>query len=232
MTYQNGAVIERVDRDSNHYSEVGLRDSEITHRIANSLSLLASSISLRARQVSKQSGPMSSAEVSTLLDEISARITSVAHLHRDISTRPEAAHLDLNAHLRKLCGDLIAAVAQPGQFELRHDDAGACAIKTDVLLPICMIVIEVVTNALKYSHPSGVRGVITIGCRHEADDSVLIEVADDGIGLPEGFDPATDGGLGSHTIRLLARQLDADTAFVPRPIGTCFRLRLPASTVG
>ncbi len=229
MTYQNGVTHENAEQEPSLILEQSLYTSEVAHRIANSLSILASSVSNRARHLSKQRQSMSIEEVSLLLNEISARIAAVGKLHRDIATQPEAAHLDLNEHLWKLCDSLIAALAQPGQFELLRGATATCAIETDKVLPVCMIVAELVTNALKYAHPTGVRGRLVIGCRREADGSVIVEVADDGVGLPDGFDPTADGGLGSRTVRLLAKQLGAEVSFVSRPIGLCVELRLPAS---
>ncbi len=231
MAYQNGTAQEKMSPGLHLHSSEHLYTSEVTHRIANSLSLLASSISLRARQFSKQQRSLNGEEVSLVLNEISSRIAAIGQLHRDLAKQPDAAHLDLNEHLRKLCESLIEAVAQPGQFELTQSAIGSCAIKTDKILPICMIVTEIVTNSLKYAHPAGVRGKLAIGCHRNADGSAVIEVADDGVGLPEGFDPLADGGLGSQTVRLLARRLGAEISFDSRPIGLCFRLRLPASMV-
>ena len=231
MATRNGATHEHAGPALYLYSNGNLYTSEVTHRIANSLCLLASTVSLRARHLTKQPRLMSSSEVSHILDEVSARIAAVGQLHREIATQPDAAHLDLNEHLRNLCESIIAAVAQPGQFELLPSETGACAVKTDKILPIAMIVTEAVTNSLKYAHPTGVRGTLQIGCRRDNDGSAIIEVADDGIGLPEGFDPLADGGLGSQTMGILARQLGAEISFIPRPTGLCFRLRLPPSMV-
>ena len=231
MAYQNGTAQEHSSPALHLHSSKDLYTSEVTHRVANSLCLLASTVSLRARHVAKQPRLMTSCEVSRVLDEISAQIAAVGQLHRDIATQPDAAHLDLNDHLRRLCESIIAAVAQPGQFELLPSMARACAVKTDKILPICMIVTEAVTNSLKYAHPTGVRGTLEVGCRRDADGSAVIEIADDGIGLPEDFDPLADGGLGSRTMAILARQLGAEIRYISRPIGLCFQLRLPPAMV-
>jgi len=71
-----------------------------------------------------------------------------------------------------------------------------------------------------------------VGCHRDADESLFVEVADDGIGLPDGFDIAVDGGIGAKTIRLLARQIGADIEFDSSGIGVEFALRLPQSELG
>jgi two-component sensor histidine kinase len=173
---------------------------------------------------------MRSNEVSIVLNEIGARIAAVGHLHRNLAVRPEGLEFDLNQHLWNLCEGLIAALAQAGQFELLPSATGPCAIGTDKVLSVSLIVTEIVTNSLKYAHPAGVPGRIWLGCHRQADGSVIVEVADDGVGLPEGFDPEADGSLGSQTVALLAEKLEAKVMIVPRPIGLCLRLCLPPST--
>lgn len=207
------------------------RSGEADHRIANSFSLLAGAVSNHARQLSKQQRMISSSEVSQILSEVSSRIAAVGQLHRELATQPDAMHIDLNEHLWNLCDALIGALAPRGQFILIPAEKTACVIRADKVLPVCLIVTEVVTNALKYVHPTGVRGSLMIGCRYDDDGSVLVEVADDGVGLPDGFDPVADGGIGSRTVGLLARKLEAEVAYLPQPIGLCFQLRLPASAV-
>lgn len=162
-----------------------------------------------------------------MLGEISARIASVAWLHRFLSEEPDADCLDLNDHLHELCEGLVEALADPERVTLARTGSGECAVASVDVVPLCLIVTEAVTNSLKYAHPAGVRGKLSVGCRKGDDGGLIVEVADDGVGLPEDFDAATGGGIGSRTIRVLARQLDATTEYVSGPCGLTFRLRLP-----
>ena len=57
--------------------------------------------------------------------------------------------------------------------------------------------------------------------------SVYVEVEDDGVGLPENFDPWRDGGLGFEIIRGLSQQLGAKLLFDSDGIGLRVRLMVP-----
>jgi two-component sensor histidine kinase len=59
---------------------------------------------------------------------------------------------------------------------------------------------------------------------------LVIEVADDGVGLPEDFDPNTSESTGMVLMRNLAEQLSARLEFEQPPIGLCVRLELPPSS--
>ncbi len=61
-------------------------------------------------------------------------------------------------------------------------------------LPLGFIVVEFFTNAVKYAHPSGVTGMLSVACRH-GNGSITVDVADDGVGLPDGFNRMVSGGL-------------------------------------
>jgi two-component sensor histidine kinase len=201
--------------------------AEANHRIANNLALLSSSISIRANEVARRSESLNGEEVSLLLAEVGARISTVAWLHRFLSKAPGGDTVDLNDHLGELAETLISALSEPKRTRLIKTGENACVVATGQVVPLSLIVTEVVTNSLKYSHPSGIAGTIAIGCRRQNDGSLVVEVADDGVGLPEGFDPTTDGGIGARTIRVLARQLSADCDFDSTPLGLRFILRVP-----
>jgi two-component sensor histidine kinase len=206
--------------------------SEANHRICNNLSLLASSVSIRAAHLARQDELIESHDVATMLYEVSARIATVGQLHRLLSKSPEKSEIDLRESLRELCETLISALSGPEGTELIWAASGECIVTSAHVLPLCLIVTEVVTNSLKYAHPTGVAGKLMVGCHRDADESLFVEVADDGIGLPDGFDIAVDGGIGAKTIRLLARQIGADIEFDSSGIGVEFALRLPQSELG
>ena len=55
-------------------------------------------------------------------------------------------------------------------------------------------------------------------------------MADDGVGLPAGFDPATSRGLGMRIARALAQQVGAELRVRVRDPGTEFALVMPGLT--
>jgi len=202
--------------------------SEVNHRISNNLALLASTVSMRANGFSRRQEPIAGHEVALALHEVTARIVAVGHLHRLLSARPDAARAEFGPHMRELCRLFISALATPGQLELVDTGITDCAVCATDFLPLSLIVTEVVTNALKYAHPAGAPGKLIIGCHRDSDGMIVIKVADDGVGFPEGFDFAVDGGIGSRTIEALAQQIGAVTSFDSRATGLRFELRLPA----
>ena len=200
-------------------------DREADHRIANNLGMIVSLLRLRARSVSQQKGKIDRADVTLMLEDIAARVETVARLHRMLSQSYRSALVDIAGYLRELCTSLTRSLSGE-KVHIAHHTADACVLPPDQVLSLGLLVSELVSNSVKYAHPSGLPVKIDIGCEQNAGQ-LVIEFADDGIGLPEGFDPAVDGGLGLRVVRSLAAQLGATIKFNSRPLGTHVRLEMP-----
>ena len=181
--------------------------AEANHRIANNLTLIASMVRLQASEVAKAGRPLSAEDVRRMLEEVGERIQTVGRLHRMLAQASGTAPLELNAYLLDIAEAAIGSMAMAGEMFLSR---------------------ELVTNAVKYAHPSGVAGKISVGCHPRPEGAVLIKVTDDGVGLPDGFDPRRDGGLGMRMVRALADQLGASLTFdAADGVGLTVRLLVP-----
>jgi len=107
-------------------------------------------------------------------------------------------------------------------------------VARDEAQKISLIVVEILMNAIKYAHPTGVPIEMRVACT-PTNDGIMLEFDDDGVGLPEGFNVHLDGGVGFKTIRTLARELGATLQIESDYLGLSFRLSLPrmsAATAG
>ena len=200
---------------------------EANHRVANNLSAIAALLRLQQNSVKQQGGQYSAAEVSTMLAEIAGRIAAVGLMHRLLLDARDAEMVDLGSFVRALCNPLVASLSHPDQVVLSFDLSLQCRVRAGQAVPLALIVSEAVTNALKHAHPTGVAGFLRVTCRKDSERSIQIEVADDGIGLPEGFDAESDGGVGFKVIRALCKQLKAHFSLDDGPLGLSFRLHVP-----
>jgi PAS domain S-box-containing protein len=133
---------------------------------------------------------------------------------------------DLAALLEDTCAELHASLRYNGRLEALRT-ADNCTLCSDKAIVVQLIVREAVTNAIKYSHPTGIPGWITVTCGLAHEGGVAIEITDDGVGLPEGFDPATDGDTGFRVMRALSQRLNAPLAFKSTSLGLRLSLRVP-----
>jgi two-component sensor histidine kinase len=204
-------------------------DREADHRIANNLGLIVSLLRLRARAVEQKSGTIERAEVGQLLEEVAARVDTVARLHRMLSHSQHETVVDLGDYLRELCASLTSSTSSGGSVRFSHLIDSTCVLPPEQVLTLGLLVSELITNSVKYAHPTGLPVQIEIQCRQNGTGDLMVEIADDGVGLPENFDPKVDGGLGLRVVRSLAAQLGATIRFESNALGTRVRLEMPIS---
>jgi len=207
-----------------------LRLAEANHRIANNLMLIAGLLGMQVDALKKSGEAVSAETAQRMLEEVRARIETVGRLHRLLSRPSVGSTLDLGEYLAEIAKAAISSLSAAGAMVLDVSGCGACETPTQQALSIGFIVGELATNAVKYAHPAGVGGRLELGCHSQRDGSILIRLADDGVGLPEGFDPKTSQGLGMRMMRSLAGQLGARLTFTPSDVGLTVDLLVPAPT--
>lgn len=205
--------------------------AETNHRVANSLALLGGLVRMQARAAGKATQPYSNLEVRLMFDGIAARIATLGQLYRMLAHLPADGAFPLTSHLREVCSILVAAFSSDQQ-RIRVDHCGPeCRVLTRYVQPLTLIVCEILTNAMKYAHPAGAPVHMAITCAPSAGGTLLITVSDDGVGLPEGFNVATDGGLGFQVIRALSSEIGATLTVLSDNLGVTFALRVPLALV-
>jgi two-component sensor histidine kinase len=205
--------------------EDSARFCEAHHRIANNLALIAGFVRLQASGLGREGRSLSAAEARLVLEEIGVRIETVGRLHRLLSANPASGEVNIGDYLEDTCQVLAESISFDSPTEL-FCDAGSCETSPEVAGLIGLIVTELVTNAVKYAHPAGAPGRIVVRCHEDGEGALRLSVGDDGIGLPEGFDPDRDGGLGLRVVRSLAAQLGADLEFEAAGLGLTVNLVL------
>jgi two-component sensor histidine kinase len=203
---------------------VGLAESD--HRIANNLASLGSVIRLQRNSISRSRRTFTTEQVCMLLDDINARIEVTAKLHRSLARAVNGNGVNLGNFLQDIA-EMTSTLGPEGKMDLTVDCSGDGYIDARHALHAGLITAELLTNASKYAHPTGLAVKLKINCATKDDGSFIVEVSDDGVGFPENFDPSTDGGLGFQLMRALANGLDAELHFEHDSLGVCARLVRP-----
>jgi len=201
---------------------------EADHRIANNLALIVGLVRLRARSVVQKSGMVDRDEVRLLLEDVASRVDTVARLHRMLSRPSRQVTVNIGDYLREICESMSGSLAGADNVILSADVETSCVLPPDQVLSLGLLVSELIANAIKYAHPSGVAGLIHLGCRSAAGGNLVIDITDDGVGLPENFDPSIDGCLGFRLVRSLSEQLRGVLSVESDALGTRVRLEMPA----
>jgi PAS domain S-box-containing protein len=197
-----------------------LRD--INHRIKNSLQLVASMLRI---QIGSSEDPV----LQQGLVAAERRVLTVAHLHDQLYRRRDFANsIEIGKYLHELGASLERTlIGNDTRIALRIA-AQPVEVPTDKAVNIALILNELVTNAAKHAFRGRASGVVAVNFEVLADASFRLEVADDGNGMPVGFQPKTSGGLGMRILNALVGSLDASLQIESSDAGARFTVVIPA----
>jgi two-component system, sensor histidine kinase PdtaS len=208
-------LVERTLRSALEEKEILLR--EVHHRVKNNLQVVSSLLSLQARAAPQP-------EVQRAVEECQNRILSMAVIHEQLYQSPDFADVDFPEYIRQLAHRLFRFYNMtPGRIELQTE-IGAVRLGVDIAVPCGLILNELLSNSFKYAFPNEREGVVAIRVDKLQDESVLMTISDNGVGLPPDVGFWNTKTLGLRLVRLLVRQLDGEVE-LGGPPGAEFRIR-------
>lgn len=193
---------------------------EIHHRVKNNMQVISSLLDLQAQKIQDDN-------MITMFQESQQRVKSMALVHEKLYQTKDLACIDF--------GDYIATLANELSL-MWHMDTRNVTIKTaaisapldvDAAVPCALILNELVTNCCKYAFPGDRKGTIEVDFYRQDADFVLT-VRDDGVGLPDGFDPMSSETLGLQLVSVLAKQLRGKVRVISEK-GTEVSVSFPAT---
>lgn len=184
---------------------------EVSHRVKNSLALVASLLHIQSRGSSLP-------EVKRALTDAETRVLTIAQLHDRLWRTEEVHHLCLQEFLTDLCEKFNGM----GPGDVLTFDVLPVMIPTDDAIPLGLLLNELITNALKYASPQK-PGDVRISLV-SSGAGLRLEVRDHGPGLPPDWDDQQSKSLGMKLIARLSQQLGGKPQWHNASPGTLFVL--------
>jgi HisJ family histidinol phosphate phosphatase len=203
---------------------------EIHHRVKNNLQTISSLLRLQGRRLPPGEGR-------SALRESERRIRSIAIVH-EILSREAGDQVPFDEIVRSLVRMTEDAVVSGRPIKLCvAGDAGD--LSADLATPLAVVLAELLQNAIEHAFEGGESGDRGDGDR--ATDGagrvdlvldndgrrLLVQVRDDGQGLPDGFSIDNTTSLGLSIVRDLVRSQLSGDIVMRRDRGTVVELRIP-----
>jgi len=200
---------------------------ESNHRIANHLSELAAILSKQIRAM--QAGPAlvpRTLAVDTLAETM-GKILAVARLHHGFSAEPEQDKVEIDKVLVTVLQDFATSGIFGDRLRIGATNSPGCLVDASQASMLTLVFSEIVTNAIKYAHPTGLPVEVSIASAATPAGGVVLQIADDGVGFPEGFDDVRDAGVGLKLVRALVENAGGRLATRSDALGLTFSIELP-----
>lgn len=191
---------------------------ELQHRVSNNLQVISSLLALQKRGVREPAAV-------TALEQASNRLALVGRIQRQLYDMA-GTRVGLAALLKDLARGTLEASGRR-DIELAVDADPDIDLEPDATIPLALVVTEAVSNAVEHGL-AGRGGRIVLRLARAEDGQLSVTVADDGAGLPPGFELERTDSLGLRIARNLAKQLGGTFSLRAGHPGAVARLSLPA----
>jgi two-component sensor histidine kinase/CHASE1-domain containing sensor protein len=206
-------------RTSLQEKEVLLR--EVHHRVKNNMQVINSLLQMQA-------GYVHDPRDADFFRQCQTRIHAMALVHDRLYRSASLATIDLGAYLADLAQLVARGQSRRGLEVALETDCAAFEVSLDLAIPIGLAATEIVANAFRHAFPGRHTGRLAVRLRQTTGRGIVLQVADDGVGIAADIDPQRARSLGMRLISNLARQARAELRIV-RGAGTCFELHFSAA---
>lgn len=206
----------------NSLVEKELLIKEVHHRVKNNMQVISSLLSIQAE------GAGDSA-YSSLLNESQQRIKSMALIHETLYQSDDLLKIDFQEYIELLTNSLSRSYVIPGVSVFVDVNVANVVLDLETAVPCGLIINELVSNSLKHAfHDKDETGIIQID--FVTDDCCFdLRIADNGSGLPAGFDLTKNTSMGLEIVTILTGQLEG-TLSADNDEGAVFQIRFPRVT--
>jgi PAS domain S-box-containing protein len=198
--------------------EVLLR--EVHHRVKNNMAAIIGLFDLQQQAIDDP-------QAKTALQDLSSRVRAMSLVHEKLIHSESLSRIDFQDYIESLVSYLSSSFYREGiHFE---NAAQGVEVPLDLAVPCGMIINELIINAYKYAFPEERLKPeqevdrIQVTMSHEGG-TFSLSVADNGVGLPSGFDLQTIETLGLTLVRMLGEHQLGGRYEIDQTCGTRFTL--------
>ncbi|MEQ9098474.1 MAG: histidine kinase dimerization/phosphoacceptor domain -containing protein [Imperialibacter sp.] len=192
--------------------------AEIHHRVKNNLQFISSMLNMQARRLIDRTARIS-------VREGRDRVKAMALVHQKLYEEETFDAVLMKNYINTLVRNILSSYSDeylPLNTSLTVND-----VKMDFerAVLIGLIINELVSNAIKYAFVNSPNPVLRISMKQK-NGHIVLDIADNGRGLPAGFELDKNSSFGLKLVRSCVADLDA-TFTIKSAQGARFVVRIP-----
>ncbi|MCC5914002.1 MAG: PAS domain S-box protein [Balneolaceae bacterium] len=189
--------------------------AEIHHRVKNNLAVVASMLQIQAIGTANK-------ELNAELLESVLRIKSMASIHENLYKTSDFSEINFAENVRTIIHSVINTMQYETEISVNFD-YDEVYLKMIQAVPASLIINEVATNIIKHGFTGMESGTIDVKIEQK-NGHMKVRVIDNGVGLPDDFNPENPTTLGLQLIRTLTDQLNGEYNYPEQKKGCEFCL--------
>ncbi|MBB4804594.1 two-component sensor histidine kinase [Flavobacterium nitrogenifigens] len=173
---------------------------EIHHRVKNNLQIVISLLNTQSAYLDNEDALMA-------IQNSQHRMHAMSLIHQKLYQSDNLANIDMSWYVYELinymkeCFDTDRNINFVLEVEKTYLDVAQA-------VPLGLIINEAVNNAIKYAFPENQKGKVIIVLKNIGENNYELQIADNGVGLPEDFENTERDSLGMNLMMGLSDQID------------------------
>ncbi|PKL60201.1 MAG: hypothetical protein CVV33_03890 [Methanomicrobiales archaeon HGW-Methanomicrobiales-4] len=199
-------VTDRVEDEEQIIASLHEKDlllKEVHHRVKNNLQIISGILKLQAMRTSD---PITN----EILQDCRNQVFTMASIHELLYSSHDISRIRVHEYVGNLINHLkqeYEGANSQIQFVMNVDPD--IILDIERCIPCGLILNELITNAVKYAFEPDGNGEIQVTFRQQ-DGTYIMEVSDNGRGMPADLDSRTSSSLGTELVTRLTQQLRGD----------------------
>jgi PAS domain S-box-containing protein len=178
---------------------------EVHHRIKNNMANIESLFKIESRITNDE-------KTRNAFNDAISRLRSMRILYDKLYRSENYRQTSLQQYLPMLVNDIINIFPESSDINIQTEIADII-ISADLNFPVCIIVNELLSNAMKYAfNNKNSKKIIEVSAQ-KTSNQVTITIQDNGVGLKPDFDMENSGGYGIELVRNLVKQIRGDISY-------------------
>jgi two-component sensor histidine kinase len=174
---------------------------EVHHRVKNNLQMVISLLN-------SQCVYLENTVALNAINDSRHRVHAMSLIHQKLYNSENVSTINIAAYIGELV-EYMRSCFDLGQCINFTLDIASLDLDVSQAIPVGLILNEAITNSIKYAFPDGRNGIIKITLLHISGNLYELNIADDGIGMPENFEKRP-GSLGMSLMKGLSEDLDGN----------------------
>jgi PAS domain S-box-containing protein len=174
---------------------------EIHHRVKNNLQMITSLLRIQKSVIEDN-------KTIYTIDELFNRIQTLALIYENLYINHNLETIDIKEYIRSIIFNLFSSNSRLSKNIKREVHIENIYLNIEIAIQCGLLVNEIVSNSIKYAFKKGIDGKIRVEFYQE-DDSYILVISDNGIGMPSDTDLENHSTMGLKMINLLVKKLRA-----------------------
>jgi two-component sensor histidine kinase len=173
---------------------------EIHHRVKNNLQIIMSLLDSQSRYIDNDAAL-------TAINDSQRRVQTISLIHQKLYQSENTSSIDMPHYIDELVSYLRDSF-DTGNRTVIEQDIEPLQLDVAKAIPLGLIINEGIVNAIKYAFSGEQKGIVRVSLKYSGIDHLVLDISDNGTGLPPDVEISNRGSLGFSLMRGLTRQLD------------------------